>query len=499
MKRWFGLRALTLAAGALGLTACTVGPDYQRPKLSQGAGYAPQPLPRQTSSADAPGGAAQRFEAGADIPAQWWTLYHSASLDALIDEALAANPDIAAAQAALRQAREISYADESGLFPQVGGQASATRQKAGAAPAFNVTSASLNVGYSPDVFGGVRRQIESSQAQAEFQRFELEATYLTLTANVVNSAVTLASLRDQIAATEAIEKIEHDALEVVRRQYLLGAVPQSDLLAQEAALAQTRASLPPLQKDLAQARNQLMTYLGRYPSQDAGESFELASLALPEDLPVSLPSNLVEQRPDVRAAEAELHAASAEIGVAVAAQLPQFSITAQLGQVSGAGIWSLAGAVTQTIFDAGAAEHRKRAAVAAYDEAEALYRKAVLLGFQDVANSLRALEADAQALDADAVAERSAKESLDLAIQQYRLGAIDQVALLNAQTTYETAVLARVRAQAARYSDTAALFQALGGGWWNRNDAPPPDAHPVRFVLPPISARTDPQSWEDRR
>jgi NodT family efflux transporter outer membrane factor (OMF) lipoprotein len=482
----------------LGLTACTVGPDYQRPQLSQAAGYSPQPIPRQTASAAAPGGAAQRFEPGADISGQWWTLFHSASLDALVEEALQANPDIAAAQAALRQAREFSYADESGLFPQVNGQASAARQKpASAAPAFNLTSASLNVAYSPDVFGGVRRQIESSQAQAEFQRFELEATYLTLTANVVNSAVTLASLRDEIAATEAIEAIERDSLKVVQSQYALGVVPQSDVLAQEAALAQTRASLPPLQKALAQARNQLMTYLGSYPSQDAGERFELASLTLPEELPVSLPAKLVEQRPDVRAAESELHAASAEIGVATAAQLPQFNITAQLGQAGGAGFWSLAGAVTQTIFDAGAAEHRKRAAVAAYDEAEALYRKAVLLGFQDVANALRALQADADALNADAVAERSAKQSLDLAAQEYRLGAIDQVALLNAQSTYENAVVARVRAQAARYSDTAALFQALGGGWWNRNDVPPPDAHPVRFVLPPVGARTDLHGWED--
>ena len=482
--RWLIGLAGVLSSSAL--AACTVGPDYQRPALPAQAGFTPEPLASRTTSAEAPSGEAQQFVAGADIPGQWWTLFHSAELNALIDEALRANPDLEAAQAALRQANENAFAGEGALFPTVSVSGSASREKQSRAPALSLSSASLDVAYSPDVFGGVRRQVEAGEAQSEFQRFQLEATYLTLTSNVANSAVTLASLRGQIAATDDIIKIESDQLEVVKQQRSLGAVSASDVLSQQAALDQTRATLPALQKQLAQARNQLMTYLGRFPSQDRGESFDLASLALPAELPVSLPSRIVEQRPDVRAAEALAHAASAQIGVAISNQLPQFNLTAQLGDASGLGVWSLAATAAQTLFDGGALEHRKRAAVAGYDEAEATYRSTVLSSFQDVGNALRALQSDAEALKADASAEQSAASSLDLSQQRYRLGAIDDVALLNAEQTYQSAVLARVRAQGARYSDTVALFQALGGGWWNRNDVPPLDAHPARFALPPL-------------
>jgi NodT family efflux transporter outer membrane factor (OMF) lipoprotein len=252
--------------------------------------------------------------------------------------------------------------------------------------------------------------------------------------------------------------------------------------------------LPPLQKQLAQTRNQLMAYLGRFPNQDRGEAFNLASLHLPQELPVSLPSALVGQRPDVQSAQAQLHQASANIGVTVANQLPQFSITGSLGSTvasgtklfsAGTGVWSLAGAIAQPIFDAGALEHRKRAAVAAYDESAARYRGTVLIAFQDVANALRALQADADALNQQVVAERSAQANLDLVQAQFKLGAVAYINLLTAQQTYQNTALARVRAQAARYSDTTALFQALGGGWWNRRDVDPATAgHPDRFGLP---------------
>ena len=266
------------------------------------------------------------------------------------------------------------------------------------------------------------------------------------------------------------------------------------MLTQQTTLAQTRATLPPLQKQLAQTRNQLMAYLGRFPNQDRGEAFNLASLHLPQELPVSLPSALVGQRPDVQSAQAQLHQASAYIGVAVANQLPQFSITGSLGSTAaagtklfsaGTGVWSLAGAIAQPIFDAGALEHRKRAAVAAYDESAARYRGTVLIAFQDVANALRALQADADALNQQVVAERSAQANLDLVQAQFKLGAVAYINLLTAQQTYQNTVLARVRAQAARYSDTTALFQALGGGWWNRSDVDPATAgRPDRFGLP---------------
>lgn len=521
-------RFLLALMSASCLSACTVGPDFVRPETPKDAGFTAEKLVPKTASANVPGGGAQHFVAGQDIPGEWWTLFRSASLNALIEEALKANPDIEAAQAALRQARENAYAEQGSLFPTISGTASATREKissstlgstasSGSAfssgpasgttsfggsntsafsPTLSVTTASLSVSYAPDVFGGVRRQIESGEAQGEYERFQLEATYLTLTSNVVNSAITLASLRDQIAATNDIIKIESDQLTLMKKRYTLGVVSQSDVLTQEATLAQTRATLPPLQKQLAQARNQLMTYLGRFPSEDKGETFELASLKLPEELPVSLPSQLIEQRPDVREAEAQLHEASANIGVAIANQLPQFSITGQLGSTSsgfgdlfspGTGLWSIGGSIAQTFFDGGSLEHKKRAAVAAYDQSSAQYRGAVLLAFQDVANALRAIQSDADALNADAVAERSASASLDLARQQYRLGVIDQLTVLNAEQAYQNSLLARVRAQAARYSDTAALFQALGGGWWNRTDlAPKSEGSPDRFVLPPF-------------
>lgn len=501
----------------IALAGCTVGPDFKRPEVPANADYSREKLTATAQADIDAGGAAQRLIAGMDIPGQWWTLFRSPTLNALVEEALRANPDVSAAQAALRQANELVYADQASLFPSVNANASKTREKVSGvtaglpeSPILTVSSASLNVSYAPDVFGGTRRQIESTTAQAEYERFQLEATYLTLTANVVNTAISLASVRDQVAATETIIRLQSDQLDVLQAQRRLGAIGDSDVLTQQTALAQTRATLPPLQKQLAQTRNQLMAYLGRFPNQDRGEAFNLASLHLPEELPVSLPSAIVGQRPDVRSAQAQLHQASANIGVAVANQLPQFSITGSLGSTAasgtklfsaGTGVWSLAGAIAQPIFDAGALEHRKRAAVAAYDESAARYRGTVITAFQDVANSLRALEADADALNQQVVAERSAQANLDLVQAQFKLGAVAYINLLNAQQSYQNTVLSRVKAQAARYSDTTALFQALGGGWWNRTDVDPATkGKPDRFGLPtwqeimPASnaARTEP-------
>ena len=485
----------------LALAGCTVGPDFARPDVAANADYSKEKLTTTAQADIDTGGAAQRLIAGMDIPGQWWTLFRSPALNALVEEALKANPDVSAAQAALRQANELIYADQASLFPSVSGNVQKAREKVSGvtsgvpqSPILTVSSASLSVSYAPDVFGGTRRQIESTTAQAEYQRFQLEATYLTLTANVVNTAISLASVRDQIASTEEIIRLQGGQLDLLQAQRRLGAIGDSDVLTQQTALAQTRATLPPLQKQLAQTRNQLMAYLGRFPNQDQGERFNLASLRLPEELPVSLPSAIVGQRPDVRSAEAQLHQASANIGVAVANQLPQFSITGSLGSTvasgtklfsSGSGVWSLAGSITQPIFDAGALEHRKRAAVAAYDESAARYRGTVVTAFQDVANALRALEADADALNQQVVAERSAQANLDLVQAQFRLGAVAYINLLTAQQTYQNTALSRVKAQAARYSDTTALFQALGGGWWNRADVnPDTKGSPDRFGLP---------------
>ncbi|SEN26483.1 efflux transporter, outer membrane factor (OMF) lipoprotein, NodT family [Pseudomonas sp. ok272] len=485
----------------MALAGCTVGPDFVRPDVATNADYSREQLTTTAQADIAAGGAAQRLVAGMDIPGQWWTLFRSPSLNALVEEALRANPDVSAAQAALRQANELVYADQAALFPSVSGNVSKTREKVSGvasgfptSPILTVSSASLSVSYAPDVFGGTRRQIESSTAQAEYERFQLEATYLTLSANVVNTAVSLASVRDQVVATEAIIRLQSEQLDLLDAQRRLGAIADTDVLTQQTALAQTRATLPPLQKQLAQTRNQLMAYLGRFPNQDQGERFNLASLHLSQALPVSLPSAIVGQRPDVRSAQAQLHQASANIGVATANQLPQFSITGTLGSTvaggtqlfsAGSGVWSLVGSIVQPLFDAGKLEHRKRAAVAAYDESAARYRGTVVAAFQDVANALRALEADADALNQQVAAERSAQASLDLVQAQFRLGAVAYINLLTAQQTYQNTVLARVKAQAARYSDTTALFQALGGGWWNRTDVNPATAgSPDRFGLP---------------
>ena len=464
--------------------------------------YTREPLAEQTSSTDVAGGEAQWLVQDLDIPGQWWTLFHSAALNALIEQALKGNPTLPAAEAALRQARENVYAAQGSFFPTVTASFSPSRNKtatgvvftaaSSGSPFFTLYTGQVVVAYAPDVFGGTRREVESLGATAEFQRFQLEAAYLTLTSNVVAAAVQEASLRGQIAATGEIIKIETQALEILRKQFALGQVAGAEVAAVEATLAQAQATLPPLQKQLAVQRDLLAALIGRFPSQEPAEKFELASLQLPQDLPVSLPSKLVEQRPDVQSAEAQLHAASAQIGVAVAAQLPQFTLTANAGTTSnlirqfimtpGTTFWTLAGNVAQTVFDAGTLLHKKRAAEAAFDQAAAIYRSTVLAAFQNVADALHAVQTDADALKAAYTAERAALKSLEIARRQLQLGAISYLGLLTAENTYQTALLALVQAQAARYADTAALFQALGGGGWNREDAPPAKKWDVQLI-----------------
>jgi NodT family efflux transporter outer membrane factor (OMF) lipoprotein len=469
------------------LSACAVGPDFKAPPAPPGAGYAPEAHPAATAAIDVAGGASQKFELGRDIPAEWWKVFHSRELDGLITEALKANPSLQAAQAALWQAKENLYAQRGKLLPTVDAASSAERQQlspatfgqSGPPILFDIYQATVNVGYVPDVFGGQRRAVEANAAATEYQRFELEATYLTLTANVVTAAIAEASLHDQITATLDIIKVESEQLDVVKHQFDVGAATRTDVLTQQSEVATAQATLPPLQKQLEQQRHILLALIGRFPNQSWGDHMTLASLRLPTDLPLSLPSQLVEQRPDVRAAEAQLHQASAQIGVATAARLPQLNLTAQYGTAAlapaqlftpSAAIWSVAASGTQPIFHGFALLHQERAAKAAYDAADAQYRNAVLAAFQNVADTLRALQLDAAALKAENSALRAASDTLDVARGQYRLGAIAYVTLLNAQRTYAQARLSLVQAQAARYADTAAMFQALGGGWWNRID-----------------------------
>jgi len=490
------------AIGLAALSGCAVGPDFERPTAPDVTGYTSAPLAQQTASAEVAGGEAQRFVQALDIPGQWWTLFHSAALNTLIEEALKNNPTLPAAEAALRQAWENVYAQQGAFFPTVAASFSPSRNKtatgalspasSSGSPYFSLYTGQVAVSYMPDVFGGTRREVESLAATAEFQQFQLEATYLTLTSNVVAAAVQEASLRGQIAATEEIIKIQTGSLDILQKQLALGQVAGADVAAVEATLAQAQATLPPLQKQLAVQRDLLTALIGRLPSQEPAEKFELTALQLPRDLPVSLPSKLVDQRPDVRSAEAQLHTASAQIGVAVAAQLPQFTLTGNAGTASnmisqfittpGTAFWSVAGNVAQTVFDAGTLLHKKRAADAAFDEAAEMYRSTVIAAFQNVADSLHALQSDAETLKAAYAAERAASKSLEIARRQLQLGAIGYLGLLTAENTYDTALLALVQARAARFADTAALFQALGGGWWNRTDAPPVKTWDVQLV-----------------
>jgi NodT family efflux transporter outer membrane factor (OMF) lipoprotein len=423
-----------------------------------------------------------------EISAQWWTLFRSPQLNALIEKALKNNPSVQAAQASLRQAQELVYAQQGYYYPSVQASVSSSRQRTSGTVSptlnsnetlFNLHTAQVTIGYTPDVFGGLRRQVESLQAQANVQGFLLEATYLALTSNVVAAAVQEAALRSQIAAAKDIIGVNAKSLELLRRQFAAGFVAGLDVAAQEAALAQAQQALPPLQKQLEQARNLLAALAGRFPAEGSEETFELTALRLPDELPVSLPSKLVEQRPDVRAAEEQLHAASAEIGVAVANMLPQFTISAAKGGAAtvfsqmfsdGNPFWSVTGNVAQTLFAGGTLLHRKRAAEAAFDQTAAQYRSTVIGAFQNVADALYALQADADALRAAVNSERAAKVSLDLVTKQLQFGQVNYLALLSAQQTYQQSVINLAQARANRFADTAALFQALGGGWWNRSN-----------------------------
>jgi NodT family efflux transporter outer membrane factor (OMF) lipoprotein len=471
-------------------TGCAVGPKFKQPPPPDVSGYTQTPLSTTSSKSTVVGGEAQRFLEGRDIAGEWWTLFRSKPLNDLIERSLKANPDIKAAQAALLVARENTLAQRGAYYPSVTGGFSATRAKSSSnlssVTNTNVLNYSLytpqvSVSYVPDVFGLNRRTVESLRAQQEQTRFALVATHITLSSNVVAGAIQEASLRAQVDATHEIITINTDMLQILRNQYATGYVSRLDVAAQESQLAQVAATLPPLMKQLAQQRDLLARLSGGFPSQDLPEKFELSSLQLPQELPVSLPSQLVEQRPDVRQAEENLHSASALIGVAVANRLPSFALTADAGSMAlvfsrmfsgGTGFWDVAAGVTQPIFDGGTLLHRERAARAAYTQAAEQYRSTVLTAFQNVADTLNALLQDADALKAAAAAKDAASVTLDLARKQYQSGYANYLSLLNAEQAYQQAVINLVQAQANRYADTAALFQALGGGWWNRADIP---------------------------
>ncbi len=475
----FHCRAATLLL-VLVLPGCAVGPDYHRPAAPKVALTA-KPLPSATVAA---GGVAQHFKPGADIPGDWWTLYHSKALDGLVKAALAHNPSLAAAQATLTQAEETVRADEGVLLPSLSGDLSTQRQKASAATAgkvgaYTLYNASFAVSYTFDLFGGARRAVESVAAQAHYQREQLEAAYLTLTTNIVTAAIHEASLKAQITATRQLIADEQQLLDILQAQVQAGGAAPAQLLQQQAQLAQQEATLPPLQSQEAQARNQLAAYAGAFPGDFHMADFALDDLHLPENVPVSLPSAIVAQRPDIRAAAAQLHEASANVGVADAQMLPRITLSAGIGHealTTGSLftpqtlIWNLAAGLTQPLFEGGTLNAKRKAALAALRGAAANYQGTVINAFQNVADVLAALQYDAAELKAADKARSAAAQSLKVTEAQYKLGAQPFSAVLTAETTYQSAVLTDVKAQATRLADTAALYQALGGGWWHRHD-----------------------------
>jgi NodT family efflux transporter outer membrane factor (OMF) lipoprotein len=469
---------------AVSLLGCAAGPDFKSPPPPQTSGYTAQPLRPTVATPGDAAGAAQRFSMGANIPADWWRLFHSTSLDALIAAALKNNADLKAAQAALQVAYEDVQAQRGAFFPTVSAGLAASHQRTPGelSPVpfatqfqFSLFTPQLAISYTPDLFGLARRTHESLQAQEQAARFQMIAAWTTLSANVVVTAVQAASLREQAQATKKLIDLEKQSLAILQLRFQRGDASGLDVAAQQSQLAQAQTALPTLVKQLEQTEHALAVLTGRFADQPPLATVSLADLHLPEDLPVSLPSNLVAQRPDVLQTRAELHTASAAIGIAAAQRLPNIQLTANAGSsalaisqvfTSGTGFWGIAASLTEPIFEGGQLLHQERAAKAAYVEAAQQYRSTVLVAFQNVADALVASQQDAQSLQAAAAAARATSRTLDLSQLQLHHGYIGVFELLAAEQEYQQAQTALAQAEANRFVDTAALYQALGGGWW---------------------------------
>ena len=483
----------TVPVLCVALAACATEPPAP-PQLPQPAQYTAAPLAPQADVPGVPGGQAQRLAAGQAVPALWWTLFRSPALDALVRRALDASPTLARAQARLRQAQE-DWSARSGAtqWPQVDAKLLADRidvnpQSLGVGlplnTPFNLYLASVGVSYTFDLFGAVRNELGALRAEIDHQQYELEAARLMLAGNVVTAAIREAQLREQIASIEQIVALQGRQLAIVERLQQLGTAARADVVAQRLDLAQSRAALPELQRQLDAVRHRLAVYTAQAPGDAQLPEFRLADLQLPTELPLSLPSELARQRPDIRAAEAVLQQAGARVGVATANLYPQLTLSATVGSIGssnggdlfagGSGFYLLGATLAQPLFRGGELQARRRAAVAAYEQAGAAYQEAVLQGLQNVADTLRALDADAKKLAERADAAAQATASHDIAAARFEAGGISHYALLDAQRRLQAALLDRTQAVADRYADSAALLQALGGGWWQQQaDAAP--------------------------
>ncbi|MCL5022624.1 MAG: efflux transporter outer membrane subunit [Nitrospirae bacterium] len=470
------------AASLFSMIGCTVGPDFVRPEPPRIEHYTSGSQPGATVAAD---GQAQRFEKGAGIVSDWWRLFNSSKLDTVIREAMANNPTLQAAQASLRQSQDNLRAGYGVFYPQVDAGFDATRQKlsqarfggsSASSTIFNLFTLSATVSYALDIFGGERRAVEGLQAQVDFQQYMVLGTYLALSGNIVNTVIARAAYREEIKATEQTIALEKEQIRITELQAQAGTVPYSNVLSLRSQLAATEATLPPLRQKLNQADHLLATLVGHAPAEWTSPQIDMADLTLPADLPITLPSQLVRQRPDILTAEAQLHGASAEIGVATAALFPNFTLNGAYGAEKTSfndlfkntgSIWSLGANITAPLFHGGTLQSRRSAAIEGYNQSLANYRQAVLGAFAQVADTLRALENDADALQAQSQALSAAQEALRLVQANYQAGIANYLQVLVADYQYHQARIGYLQALAQRFQDTVALFVALGGGWWN--------------------------------
>ena len=475
VQRGAGLSAILALLGG-----CAVGPNFVRPAAPDTDRYTHEAQPEATVKAD---GQAQHFTPGTDIPADWWRLFKSPQLDAVVRQAISNNPTLQAAEASLRQSQDNLRAGYGLYFPQGQAGASASRQltapvqqgSQSSGSIFNLFTASGTISYTLDVFGGKRRTVEGLRAQADSQRYESKAAFLALSANVVNTSVARAAYMAQIRATEQLIELENQQLHLAETQVRAGTAPYSTVLSVRSLISANQALLAPLEQNASQAEHLLAMLEGVVPSKANLPDIDLAELSLPADLPLSLPSDLVNQRPDILSSEALMHLASANIGIATAAMFPSFSLSGTYGGASTtlanlsavSKFWSIGPTATTPVFQGNSLWYVRRASIDAYQQSQATYRQTVLGAFEQVADSLKALEHDAEGLQAQVEAQRAAGEALNLLQVNYRAGLVAFPDVLTADVQFHQATIGWLQALAQRHQDTVALFVALGGGWWN--------------------------------
>ena len=490
-----GRIAQAAALMALSLAGCAVGPTYNAPVAPGDKTLTAQPLPAETASAPVKGGEAQRFVENGTLPSQWWTLFGSPVLNGWVDQAFSQSPTLDLALATLRQ-NEAQYQAQTGdLYPSLSANAGASRNKSlvtgtSNTAIYNLFDAGVSVRYALDIWGGVASGIRASAAALDAERQNTRAAYLTLAGNVVTASVSLASAEARLKTARQIVETYDDTVKLVQKRFDLGASSRSDVVAIQALAAQAAANVPPLETQAVQARNRLATLIGKAPSAFDITPFDLDALTLPTEIPLTLPSTLVQQRPDIAAAEANLRLASANVGVAVASQFPSLVLSAQYGSQSSTfknlfdqNIWGVAGNLTAPIFDGGRLSAQKRAAVAAYDAAQARYRSTVLEAFRQVADSLAAIEIDARALAAQQAAYTAAQQNSQLVEKRFKAGSANIIEVRDARLSEGQAQILFVQALASRYADTAALFQALGGNGWPEAMAAAERQNPAAYGL----------------